>query len=120
MTDKIDFKNYPFWLQQHIGEEHDSIGRSNQCEHRPTYQEQLDRCTVHCIKLYDNGVAWRAKQSVEDLQQCQQLYPIISGDDRSYPWYVEATIGKGPGSRMLIERTLRLFDRYLKIKEVFK
>lgn len=106
----------PHWFQRYVGECHESIARSNHCEHRPTYQDQLDSETELQIKLYNNGQEWLKTISDEDKSLCTRFYEAENGTTW-YPEYVESVIGK---RRMLVPLKLRQYDKYLKMKEVFK
>jgi hypothetical protein len=74
---KIDPKNHKTWpydLQRAIGEEHRSIGESNACDHRPTYQSQLDGVTESMVAEYKAWMTLLASLSEEEIARCKRYW----------------------------------------------
>lgn len=109
-------KACPTWFQWYLGEQHESISRNNQCEHRPTYQDQIDRETERCLALYHNGQEWLKTVSDEDVYRCGEITELIHGRIYYTGRYMECKIAN---KWVLVPARFAKYELYLKIKEVF-
>ena len=90
------------------------ICRENLANHKPTYQDEVDRAKKRCRELYDAGKELIAKINQEDLQRCKKLYQFDHGDyGRDY--LVESKI---LGKRVIVQSHVTLIERVTSLKEI--
>lgn len=76
----VDWKSWPHDLREAIGKEHIAIGESNQCDHRPTYQGELDDITKSMVSLYNNWLKLREILTPEEMLRCKRYWDATRRD----------------------------------------
>lgn len=59
-------KKIPYELQSYISRRQRLVGDSNQADHRPTYQGELDGVRDTAVEQYDRGLNWIATLTPEE------------------------------------------------------
>jgi len=72
--DPKNHKTWPYELSRAIGDEHHAIGQNNACDHRPTYQGQLDQATETMVAHYRAWLTLYATLSPEEIARCQRYW----------------------------------------------
>jgi len=74
----------PYAVREFIEREHRSIGDGNACEHRPTYQDQLDRATQRITERYARGKELIATFAPGEEQRCRNYFVQRYNDPYRY------------------------------------
>jgi hypothetical protein len=64
----------PYDLTRFIETQQRDICNSNQADHKPTYQAELDQEKRAITEGYDRGVRWLATLDPKTVQRCRALY----------------------------------------------
>jgi hypothetical protein len=74
MSTEVTVKPIPYELQRYIDKRQRAEMDGNQCDHRPTYQDALDRIKETAIEQHASGVQWLATVSEEEKRQCSAYW----------------------------------------------
>lgn len=94
-------------LSRYIANEQRITGEANACDHKPTYQSELDKVRADAIARYETGLRLMASMSEKEHERCRKLY-------RQRKTYFEDEL-----ALFLIEREFVVVPKYVGlIKEV--
>lgn len=109
-----EWMKLPYELRRYIENEHSAIGSNNQCDHRPTYQSELDSATERLVRLYDAGVKFVESIGTKEAVRCRK-YLLARGAD---PYRVDKlVVDKVCSTWMLVKLHITHIETMRKVRE---
>lgn len=107
--------DHPYELSQYIAVSQDAARYENVCNHRPTYEAELDRIEACCVEKFERGAKLIASIEQGDLERCRKLYAHQQGSTYDIDRLTECRIG---GAWVLVPTHVSLIEKVRALKEV--
>lgn len=107
----------PYELKRYIEEEQERAGEANACDHKPTYQGELDRIAEEAKKEFERGKKLLGTISEEDLARCRRLFASRGGAEYQATKLAQLYIGK---KFVVVPRYVGLIEEVRKLREVLR